>query len=351
MNLITLRLTGSVFWSISREDPAVTALRSMYGWSLINPLLYSMIDPSSTNHGNPHFTTDSMLVGEKTILSDSRLIFVVPDNFDSDAANMKTISDDVVDLMSRLRFFSQQVKIARVSGIAVMTQSELTELPTLVFPRARADSFGSIQRYIVDSAVTMQHLEGADTLPSALSVPVYQTLLLDAILALIDQDYRRALLYAAMSVETVAATKLDEAYEAALSEANDPTLRIVPLKQGKEMVNKDPVYEFLKSKTAFHLLLHERSLYVLGKSLKIEDEPLFQEANKLYRTRNKIAHRGGPPVGESNSSYFSIEDSSVRTAIDCAIHVFSWFGETKKYLVPRTGFVQAKAPDKSTETS
>jgi hypothetical protein len=149
-----------------------------------------------------------------------------------------------------------------------------------------------------------------------------------------------------MAVEIVAATKLDEIYTSIIqSEDTKDRMRIVPVPQGSnQTIIKDPIYEYLKSKTDFAQLLHERPLYLLNKSLLIDNEPLYQNARKLYRTRNKIVHRGEPSP-EEETSHFSLNQADARTAIECAIEVFKWFDEHDEYMIPGFGFY---AIDKST---
>jgi len=168
-------------------------------------------------------------------------------------------------------------------------------------------------------------------------------LLLDAISAYRDGDSKRAILYSAISVETVARTRLSEEYESLLRAGDvNGMLRIISLPQRDgTCAAKDPIYEYLDSKSEFRLLVHELALYVLKRSLLIENEPLYQDAMKLYRTRNKIVHQGELPA-ENEASCFTISDAGALAAINCAIGVLKWFGTPDEHILPKGGFIRVK---------
>ena len=75
---------------------------------------------------------------------------------------------------------------------------------------------------------------------------------------------------------------------------------------GGATARKDPIWDLLKQREDANSLLHEGALYVLGKSLRIENETLFQFMQRLRSTRNKIVHRGEPPDAADNK-YLSID--------------------------------------------
>jgi hypothetical protein len=194
---------------------------------------------------------------------------------------------------------------------------------------------------LLDTAVRWHSLKIADEFLLTGELPVYGTLLLDAIHALQQNDYRRAILYAAFSVESLAASKLDEIYSSFLTNG-DPTnmLRIITVQTREGSIKKDPIYESLsaKSRNDFSQLLHERSLYLERRSLRIENESLYQQAIKLHSTRNKIAHSGVLPLEQKNS-FFNLDKYGALFAITCAKDVFQWFGITEEYFLPLDNMV------------
>jgi hypothetical protein len=151
--------------------------------------------------------------------------------------------------------------------------------------------------------------------------------MLDALLAAIDQDFRKALLYGAIAVESLASTRLAEEYARVLAGA-DQRFRVIDIRTAKGIVRKDPIYESL-GKDKFSRMLHERPLYLLGRSLSVEDEPTFTKAQKLYTTRNKLGHVGEVPAGADT---FEVSEDGVRAGLQTAIKVLKWFGDTGPYF-------------------
>jgi hypothetical protein len=79
----------------------------------------------------------------------------------------------------------------------------------------------------------------------------------------------------------------------------------------------------------------------LRRSILVENDALYQKAPKLYRTRNKIVHRGElPPEGEN--IFFKVNESDAKEALNCAKGVIKWFGITDDYIIATSGFAKAK---------
>ena len=144
-------------------------------------------------------------------------------------------------------------------------------------------------------------------------------------------------MYAAIAAETMASTKLEEIYEALLK-SGDPaeTIRLVGLPPQRGI--KDPIYEYLASKADFVQLIHPLPLYLLRRSVLVEDQELYQNARKLYATRNKIVHQGSVSSDEKSSSYLPITQTGAKKAVECAISLFRWYGITEEYALPKIGF-------------
>jgi hypothetical protein len=252
--------------------------------------------------------------------------------------------------LEHLRHASKQADIAR-QCITMSFETWDTEFPLMTFPIAARKFMSYVKKYIYHTSITWEHVMIANTTLINNNLPVYGTLLLDAILAYMESDYRRAILYAALSAETVATTKLEEAYNKLL-QTGDPedNIRLVSFSRKKETVLKDPVYKFLFDRGSFRELIHELPLYLFKRSLLIENEKLYQKADKLYRTRNNIAHRGEVSTGQETSR-FGINTEGAKAAITCAIDLFKWFGVVDTYIFPPEGFVQVRPiaiPEKST---
>ena len=208
----------------------------------------------------------------------------------------------IICFFVNLRYVSKQVDLPTgISNFFSITHLEISHLPTPYFPAQVSDPNVMLRKVAVDTSVTRKHLEEVATYLPNFKPPVFDTILLDAIRAFSDGDYRRAILYSAMSVEIIAATKLS-------------------------------------SRANFAQLLHERSLHILNKSLLIDNEQLYQTARKLYRTRNKIVHQGEPSP-EKDSTFFAMNHIDAQLALECAVEIFKWFGDASRYTIPDTGFV------------
>lgn len=337
-------LTGSIRWLISEEDPIIHTLQCLENWVLVNPLVYDGVSQlrlgaSGTRREMPKIP----LLGERrTLVQTSTLMFVIPDQFDLDSYDIHTLFNKLVAFVKGLRHVSKQAELSKAFGISVAESFEIPdlEIPNLPSPSTdkREVSEQWLNEYWVNTSVTWEQISTADLVSIKGGASLADALLLDSINALIDQDYRRGLLYAAISVEALAATKLDEAYGFTIrafdeSDMDTSKFRMIQVTQAGNSVRViDPVYEYLSKRTEFRLLLHERPLYLLGRSVLLEDESLYREIIRLYKTRNNIAHRG--ELVEDNGDLFRITLEDASAAVACAIRLFEWFGEPAQYHVP-----------------
>ncbi|TVP62422.1 MAG: hypothetical protein EA343_10935 [Nodularia sp. (in: Bacteria)] len=352
---IFLLSIGRIYWGIKKNDPPLQNLKSLPNFFLINPLLYSEIKKNvETNNSETFIESEfevSGFLNEVAILETKYILLGTElENIDDISVEfLKTKPFDYMDLiieyiynfLPNLRQSSKQVTInTDVTAIQLLT---LSKLPDLIFPQPTEKSNlleSAIKKYWVDTKVTWQNISEADDNVIIQNNPVYEKLLLDAIHAYNVKDYRRALLYSAISLETLAAIKLDDEYELAIQNRNlKAQLRIVsfPQKKGK-VVLKDPVYTMLRERARFLELLHEVALYILGKSLLLEDHTLYQKAEKIYKTRNKIAHLG--ELNNDVQGIFYMNDADTLQAIECTIDIFKWFGVNTDFPIPKFEFIK-----------
>jgi len=119
--------------------------------------------------------------------------------------------------------------------------------------------------------------------------------------------------------------------------AREDKHRVIDLPSGGgQRVAKDPIWEALSRGDDFSKLLHSRPLYLLGRSLLVDQEALYSKALQLYATRNKIAHRGEPP---SDDKYFPTTSDGAKEALHTAVGVMRWFGDSSPYHIYE-GFVE-----------
>lgn len=360
MKIYAISLVGNVYWRIHPNDPLILNLKSLPGWFFINPLTYSEVELASKSfsfkkvgvvNGTIIVLTGGFILGTSLgefdptsipfpIEEEEAKIFRI-DSGGKVSSDYNPLPTYVERFSSSLRQMSKQVTIPK--SFSCISERELLELPELNFTAAKKTVLG-IQRYIVDTAVTWENLKDADLDFLASKSFVYERLLLDSIHAYKDKDYRRYLLYTAISVETLAATKSDEAYELITQNGDaDNVLRLVPFSQkGGTLITKDPVYELLRSRSKFLELLHEIPLYIFGKSLLVDNEALYQKATRLYKTRNKIAHLGQPHAG--NQTTFALTEEDALEAIECAMNIFQWFEVSTHFPIPKLSFIKGDSP-------
>ena len=347
MNIFSASLMGQIYWSVHKKDPVTQDLKSLPSWFFINPLIYPQIklhhkisaDVICIKDGAAIVETNGMILGT-TI--DVKEIIGINDSDKSNITNYDAIPGYIEHFSASLRQFSKQVTIPII--FVHGSSTNLVKLPLLNFPQIEPSSKCFLQKYIWETSIIWDQLVNADENLLTKKIQVYEELLLDAIHAFKDKDYRRTLLYAAISIETIAATKLDETYKEIVQKGdNKIALRIVSfVPRGGTKVIKDPVYKFLFNKSRFAERLHEVPLYLMGRSILLENEPLYQKAIKLYKTRNDIAHLGESMVGEQ--SQYETNEKDALEAIECAIEIFKWFGERANFPLPKFAMVEGKSP-------
>ncbi|MFN8472061.1 MAG: hypothetical protein U0822_07720 [Anaerolineae bacterium] len=337
MKLLFTSFPSKIYWRIHRDDPRWQGLQSLPNFFFVNPFLYSSIALSSSGAHSQVVAiagdwavvvTNGVMLGTTLTMLDPASIpfnIEIPNVINLASTDTSNSKFEVVfiyahHLVESLRLASRQVDLSRV--ILSGTFLECEELPTLTFPRSKPNSNIFLQGFLWDTAATWKNLIEADANLTSKTIPIQVGLIIDAIHAYRYGDYRRAILYAAIAVETATATKLDDIAES----------------KG----TRDPVYAFLSERRRFAELLHELPLYLTGRSLLVENATLYQAALKLYRTRNKIAHVGEPPQGER--SFFALNEESALQAMEIAIQVLQWLGEPTDFPLPKTRFIKMQAP-------
>jgi hypothetical protein len=189
------------------------------------------------------------------------------------------------------------------------------------------DSF--VRDYWIPTAVTQQHLDQLAALSADFSPPASVMVMLDALQALLDQDFRKALLYGAIAIESLASTRLSEEYERVKAAAPDARFRVIDIPiAGGRVARKDPIYENL-GEDNFLRMLHERPLYLFHRSLMVEDAATFTNAQKLRNTRNKLAHIGEVPA---DAEAFELSEKGAKAGLATAVAVLQWWGDPGPYF-------------------
>jgi hypothetical protein len=323
MRIVIAGFPNRIVWGIRRDDPTQVALEHPAGWSILNPLIEVPNPCNGTNSG--HF-----YALETLLLVNSQLAFVVPS-----AVDLEEISNVTESVLRRLRFVTKQVGLPTEPSVLLDRNIEtLAPSADSDWDRLSAGPRESLVRdFLCDTPVTMEAVRQAGSLPTDFVAPIYDSLLMDAMAALIRHDYRTAILYAAIAVETLSGTLCEAEHQRLFTAVpRSETVRsISSVRSGGIYAMVDPIYRHLVKSNNFSVLLSELPLYVFRRSLLNEDQVLYQRALRLYRTRNSVAHRGQA----AGDDVFPVTPEGAISALECAVDVFRWFRVSAVYFIPR----------------
>lgn len=331
MNVLMFMLRGSAWWRVYEHTPMKFPLTSRPGWSFINPVLYPKLEPNEkvTKHnlfGGPPEDPSCVVIASNILAMESPFAEL----YDAVAF----FHDEFPLIFNQLRYVSRYARFPKKYESAQIRKLDEQELVGFNIPSDRKSA--GLPGFNLEAALTGELLHEFDNLSPEYRPPVYSELLLDSIEALASSDLKKSILYAAIAAETVAATILDRHYKnILLSQSNcSAQYRVVDLTTS-DIKSKwcDPVYDALvgtSSRNQMRKLLHERPLYLLSKSLLIENKTLYDSIISLYKERNKIAHLGIVEMnGESRSHTLEKRASTIRDVS----RLFEWYGESGRYPV------------------
>ncbi len=338
MRLVSFSFADRITWRLCGDGPSLFPLPGTSDWFLVNPLLYPQL-PVPSFERNPvipvalekHFWVNSEIVfcnGKEAIQ-------------EPDASKFENLVPIVSDLLVRLRHVSGQATLPRPESLVVGGETNIDELPPLPADSSLPEvlSRSRVQKYLWSTAITAERIAAATALGPKFIPPTHEALFLDAIAAFRGNDYRRAVLYATISTEVAFGTVIDETYDRVLAAPDDERFRVIALAQsGGVSVRKDPIYERLRHRSDFNVLLHELSLYVLRRSLLAEDQALYADAKRLYSTRNQLVHSGGLIENETNPP-LRLDAAGAMTALETAAALFSWLRLRNDFALPNDGFI------------
>jgi hypothetical protein len=312
------QLREPIVWRLPVDGANEVPLAPLPGWAIVTP-----IGCARMGHAVEQV---AQLANEALVMHHSPILRYRGERLSEDFP-VATIAQ----ALSLVRCVSKQFTIPRhLFSLGTIDSAAYATGPAFL-ESANASGNVILWDHALQGAVTENHLVRLAGLSPDFTVPVHVEVLLDALEAHRDQDFRKALLYAAIAVESLAAAVLEVRYTQAL---HTPTLRhriaTMPI-AGGGFVHKDPVYEALSTGDNFSRLLHERPLYLSNESLLLEEPETFRLALQLYTTRNKIAHRGQPP---QDAKYFAITREGSRDGLAVALEVFRWFGDPGPYCIP-----------------
>jgi hypothetical protein len=313
VKICTVVIGGIIRWNVTPADPIQIPLQSLPGWTLIHPLLKPVRSPRdklvfALADGCYHIHT-------------SHINFRIPDN----ETNLERIGELVARFLGNLRIACRQANMD-TEAIAISGVHADVPLDQPAYPIAGAMKGNLIGSYRVRTAVTAAKIVETDGQADAM--PIFHEILLDALEAIEASDFRKAILYGAIAMESLARTCLDIEYAKALASAQPPAhLNICRFPQaGGAIVTKDPVFVFLFESDSFGRLLHETPLYLTRRSLLIDNQDLYRGAIKLYKTRNRIGH--GVAYAADEQDLFELDRDGAYESLAVVISVANWFGVT-----------------------
>jgi hypothetical protein len=326
MLVATLCLTKDIHWLVSPSDKLTAPLKAMPGWAVLHPL--TAIRPTDEMRPIRQFPTGD----GRTTVSRAVLHCVVPERSDAEDRNTE-VHEAMKSLVKRLRHVSRQATLPRGEDLVFFTCHDIDVLPNVEFEEPYYGTVHHGDNSFIETALTMDLVERAGELPTTFEGPVYEGILLDAFRAVKDNDFRSALLYSALAVESMAGELIDAEHAKLLATTPPPPhIRAVTIQEGRSKGDlEDPVFKWMRKSGRFTELLHELPLYVLQRSLKQELPEVYQQARKLYQTRNSLAHRG---ESDKDRDLYPLDAFGAVDAMKCAREVFGWFGVPGKWSIP-----------------
>jgi hypothetical protein len=221
-------------------------------------------------------------------------------------------------VLRRLRYFSKQPTLPRNSVARFAREApEIVARPTVVELRGtqiRSDLLRAV------TADTLRRLGSDDT------VPIFADVLLDAIEAMLEFDFRKSILYSAIALEAGASSAIESEYERLRRLPGQTLHRFLPARGNQDV--HDPIFVRLADRANSRMRLHELPLYLFGRSLLVQNEPLFTRALRLSGTRNGLAHAGD--AGQRADAY-ALDLTSASECLETARQVFDWFDLESDY--------------------
>ena len=306
--------TPLINWKISDNSPSQLTLSSLPGYCLLNPVDYSKAyqelnlltaDRSSKLKGNYLITTAGLLIKQTT-----------DENFEAIA---NKLFDYIALLFRYIRFESMHLGIKPNNHIHSISYRDKIKKGKIEFGNITAMGMYAPR---FNTMISWSDVVNADKkLGRNIKISIAEEIFIDALDALLDRQFDKTILFSAIAIESLLANFYDTLYDKKLSVLKkDRKLRIVKDHKG---VYKDPIFKALIDRTDFKKLLHEVPMYLMKKSIFIENEPLYHSLLKLYNTRNKIVHWGAP-LDENENERIPLTEQGANKAFDIALDTFKW---------------------------
>jgi hypothetical protein len=260
---------------------------------------------------NYYLSTKGLIFGlnERTILSETE------------------IAKSITKLMLKLRYISKQINISKDSVILIDTFNRAlrsASIEPITLDHAK------VQRYIHSSRIDHKKIKIADKhLINGIEEKSYNEIALDAFESFINLDYRKCILYSAISSEVFLKHIYSDAYRKLLSN-NKTNKRFRVVAEPTSKTDKEPIFEHLieDSKYRFEILLHELPLYIYMFTFRYDYPSLYEKLNILHDTRNLIVHHGQIISNSKNKKkYLELNDKGAIESFNILKSLYNKFND------------------------
>ena len=330
MRIVVEQLGTSVWWRLRASDGLLCTVSDGPRWALVSPLVYATV---LQHVGYEDYKQGGLPTpqGAESLLTTNVMVWETELEFSDGLCSLGTLLPRVRALF---RYLSGQVQVPTgmlnaqmfsVDGLGKPSTEVRTLKQGIVIPNAG-----------IETAVQWSHVEEARSLGVEWEMPAHADVFLDAVEGYLSGDFRKCILYCAVAAEAGARAVLFNAHHRAInSKDSHSEFRITEFSTKSGSIRKDPLFDVLvpSSRPAFRRLLHEASLYFLGKSLLVDDKVLYDDALKLYELRNSIVHSGRSP---------GLAVLTFAQALRClrtTRKLLSWFGAKPDYAIPDASLI------------
>lgn len=313
MKIVRMFMGREIRWNIKHSDLSSVPIRSLDGMRVISPLVPIV--------GRRHPYVIPIASDTWHVITDS-LSFTVPDGSETDG-----ISERLAPFIRTIRAESRQASLS--DSVLATSSYSASRLPKRGQPEVFGGRVVLLGSYRIKTALTFDLIRRVANQSVLATTAVYDETMLDAINAHERDDYRQAILYAAIAVESVASSVLQAKYVDILLRKHPPKhVNICSIEiAGGKISRKDPIYGLLTKGDNFARLLHEVPLYLLRRTMRDKDEALYQSCVRLYSARNRLGH--GKPY---DATHFPLDRKGSLNALKVAVAAFEWFGKSGFYV-------------------
>lgn len=254
-------------------------------------------------------------------------VFLLSDD-ESKLSDMGLMSHTMSAFLCWCRILSSQHEISTEPGVVGGGYAVVETTPRSDFPSPPGETNGFVSSSdSLETAVTSTIAKEAEKqIFNCNLVPSHLHHMVSAFRAVSQRDFHNGYVLAATAMESYASQFLHRLYEKKRLQPNDPTMRFIEVVENKQKIShKDPIWAWLDdNRTEFKRLVHEKPLYLGHGSLMVENPQLYQNALKLYKTRNDLVHEGRWTSSSHEHRYLPNLDDGL-AALNCALDVMSWF--------------------------